>query len=131
MPLKEKLIKFFTDKVIICFIVFFILGVVFLILIAFGSLFLTVSMACFSVAGLLLCVKTYKRYQINREEKPDENIFDATKIDFDEDVYQMTDVKRNYWKDRKRSRLDLLSPFLLCLILTLGVMAYFVISLFS
>jgi len=121
---KEKIKKFFKSKFNVSVLVAIVLGIVFACFGVFGPVFLIVGVMFFLVASALFCYAFYKRYERNKDFEPEnEGVFDATKIDFDEDVYNIPH-KKKLIKKRKLSKLDSLAPLILFVIFTIAFAIY-------
>ena len=125
--MKEYLKKFFKSKINIAILVSAVLGIVFALLGIIGNTFLMVGVIFFVIASVMLCYQFYNRYQDNKDYEPEvEGRFDATTIDFDEDVYQMP-TKKNVFKKRRLSKMDLLAPVVLFGICAAAFIIYLII----
>lgn len=69
-------------------IIISLVGLALFALSSMSKFFTAVSMICFSVASVLEFIKSRQKMNKLKEENSEENVyFDATKYDYDEDVY--------------------------------------------
>ncbi|MDR0850554.1 MAG: hypothetical protein LBN07_03660 [Christensenellaceae bacterium] len=125
--MKENIKKFFKSKFNISVLVLVVLGIIFACLGVLGPIFLILGVLFFIVASAMLCFAFHKRYEANKDYEPEnEGVFDATKIDFDEDVYSIP-YKKKLIKKRKLSKLDAMGPVVLFGILAALFAVYLVV----
>ena len=127
--MKEKLANFFKSKFNISVLVITMLAIILSVMGILGPIFLILGALLFLAASAMMCFWFYKRYEANKDFEPeDEGVFDATKIDFDEDVYNVPH-KKNIFKKRKKSKLESMGPVAMFGMLSVVFAVYVVILL--
>lgn len=125
--MKEYIKKFFKSKFNIAVMVLIILGIVFACLGLLGQIFLLLGVLFFLAASGMLTFAMHNRYLANKDFEPEnEGVFDATKIDFDEDVYNVP-YKKKLIKKRKLSTTSAIAPVVLFGILTVAFAIYLIV----
>ena len=123
--------KFFLKNII--YIVLYVLAFICYVLVFVSPYFLPVATFLTGLPTLILGIKAKQKYNALKADKNEQpNVFDATKIDYDEDVYyfQTEEPKKIHGV---ASKFNALMPSVALIILGIGFMFYslmFVIKLF-
>lgn len=106
--------EFFRDKINITIMSLFLAALICLPLISVSVYFFLAFSLISGVGTGFLSVKVYGRYKKRVDYNPKDDTFDATEIDYDEDVYLMDTGKKTKKKLKGFGKVDSMTPFIVC-----------------
>ena len=110
-------------------IILFLIAVVCYALVVVSTVFLPIAAFFTGVPMIILAINSKKKYnRLSEESKSNKQVFDATDIDYDEDVYYIGTSQNKKEIKGIVSRFNALSPVIICWILAVSFLFFSFIS---